>query len=86
MAAVHCITLHCMCEPIAGIRVEIHGLAHALPPLRIDSAAYTNLYFKRMYCPRATSTLGIPQWESKVCCVCSFSRSGVWTRSLPMGV
>ena len=65
MAAVHCSILHCMCEAIAGIGVETHDLAHPLPTLRVDCTPCTNLYFKWMHCPCATSTLGIPQFKSK---------------------
>ena len=66
MAAVHCSILHCMCEAIAGIGVETHDLAHPLPTLRVDCTPCTNLYFKWMHCPCATSTLGIPQFKSKL--------------------
>ena len=66
MAAVHCSILHCMCEAIAGIGVETHDLTHPLPTLRVDCTPCTNLYFKWMHCPCTTSTLGIPQFKSKL--------------------
>ena len=65
MAAVHCSILGYMCVTIAGIGVETHDLAHPLPTLRVDCTLCTNLYFKWLHCPCATSMLGIPQFKSK---------------------